>query len=101
MASRFYQMDSAENVAIPAPTATDPANPRALDVDSGSLAQNLFTEDLALALLQRRDLAPEVIPQINKNAGVMKSRKVRLPVGGRPRTQRRVSLRLAPVVHTG
>ena len=94
-------MDSAENVAIPAPTATDPANPSALDVDSGSLAQNLFTEDLALALLQRRDLAPEVIPQINKNAGVMKSRKVRLAVAAHPRTERRLSLRLVREFHTG
>jgi hypothetical protein len=94
-------MDSAENVAISALAATDPANSTALNVDPRSLAPDLFTEDLVLALLQRRNLALEVIQQINKSAGVMKSRKVRLAVAAHPRTERRLSLRLIRGFYTG
>ena len=94
-------MDSAENVAISALAATDPANSTALNVDPGSPAPDLFTEDLVLALLQRRDLALEVIQQINKSAGVMKSRKVRLAVAAHPRTERRLSLLLIRGFYTG
>jgi hypothetical protein len=101
MASRFYQIDCAENAAPPARSATDPASATTPDADPNSLTQELFTEDLALALLQRRDLVPEVIQQINKNTGAMKSRKVRLAVASHPRTERRLSLRLIREFHTG
>jgi hypothetical protein len=71
-----------------APSAST-APPAAADFDPAAL-----TEDLALALLQQRDLSPEIIQQIGKNGGLMKSRKVRLAVAGHPRTARRLSLRL-------
>src|SRR5580692_3378056 len=44
-----------------------------------------LTPDLALALLLRRDLPPDAVEQIAHNAGVMKSRKVRIAVAAHPR----------------
>ena len=53
-----------------------------------------LTEDLALALLKRRDLPTASIEQIGKNAGVMKSRKVRIAIAAHPHAPRRISIRL-------
>ncbi len=51
-----------------------------------------LTEDLALALLSRRDLPKEALEAVAKNAAVIKSRKVMLAVVAHPRTPRHVSL---------
>lgn len=59
-----------------------------------------LTEDLALALLQRRDLAAESILEISKNADMMKSRKVRLALVANPLAPRRLSLRLIREFYT-
>jgi hypothetical protein len=53
-----------------------------------------LNEDLALALLKRGELPPEVLDQISKNAAVAKSRKAKLAVVGHPRTPRYVSVAL-------
>jgi hypothetical protein len=53
-----------------------------------------LTEDLALALLKNRDLASAAIEEVARNAGLMKSRKVRVAVAAHPRTPRRIALRL-------
>ena len=55
---------------------------------------NPVTEDLALAQLLSRDLTPEEIEQFSLNAGLMKSRKVRMAIASHPRTPRRIALRL-------
>jgi hypothetical protein len=59
-----------------------------------------LTDDLALALLKRGDVSSEDIDQISKNAGVMKSRKVRLALAGHQRAPRRIALRLIREFYT-
>lgn len=51
-------------------------------------------EELALALLQRRDLPAEIIEPLSKNAGVMGSRKVKLALVEHPKAPRHISLPL-------
>jgi hypothetical protein len=51
-----------------------------------------LTEDLALAMLNRRDLPREALEELNKNGAVIKHRKVRLAVVMHPRTPRHVSI---------
>ena len=59
-----------------------------------------LTEDLALALLVRRDLPPNVIEAISKNAAVVKLRKVNFAIASHPRAPRHVSLPLARHLYT-
>jgi len=49
-------------------------------------------EDRALALLKRTDLRAEVLARLSKNAGAMKSRKVKLALVRHPNTPRHVSI---------
>ncbi|MGA8222217.1 MAG: hypothetical protein WB780_11235, partial [Candidatus Acidiferrales bacterium] len=56
--------------------------------------------DLALAALENRDLDSGTIEKICSNAGVMKSRKVRLAVAAHPRAPRRIVLRLIRELYT-
>src|SRR5450759_260703 len=58
------------------------------------------TEDLALALLKRADLPPEVLEQIAKNANALKSRKVKIALVSHPHTPRHVSVPLARQFYT-
>ncbi|HEU5336103.1 MAG TPA: hypothetical protein VFU27_09080 [Terriglobales bacterium] len=51
-----------------------------------------LSEDLALALLERRDLPPEVLEALAKNTAALKSRRVQLALAAHPRTPRHVSL---------
>lgn len=78
--SQDFQPDQSEHTAL----AADPA----------------LTADLAQALLKRRDLPAEAIEQLTRNAGVMKSRKVRIALAAHPRTSRRLSLRLVREFYT-
>ena len=55
-------------------------------------ADGRLTEDLALALLNRRDLPREALEELNRNSSVAKHRKVRLAVVKHPQTPRHVSL---------
>jgi len=59
-----------------------------------------LTEDLALALLKRSDLPPEVLEQLAKNANALKSRKVKIALAGHPHTPRHVSVPLARQFYT-
>jgi len=59
-----------------------------------------LTEDLALALLQSRDLLPEALEHISKNAITTKSRKLRFALASHPRTPRHLSLRLVREFYT-
>jgi hypothetical protein len=51
-----------------------------------------LTEDLALAMLNRRDLPREVLEALSKNGHVARQRKVRLSLVMHPRTPRHVSV---------
>jgi hypothetical protein len=51
-----------------------------------------LTEDLALALLNRRDLPREVLEALGKNSQVAKQRKVRLALVTHPHTPRHISV---------
>jgi hypothetical protein len=51
-----------------------------------------LTADLALALVKDGDLSSDVIERINRNAAVMKSRKVRVALAAHPHTPRRIAL---------
>jgi hypothetical protein len=80
-------------VASTPPTASSPD-------DLARASDPALTPDLALALLQRRDLPPDAVEQITRNAGVMKSRKVRIAVAAHPRAPRRIALRLIREFYT-
>ena len=88
-------MNPEEAAANSTPIGNDHPIPANVEIDVTTL-----TEDSALALLQRRDLPPEIIHQIFKNLGAMKSRKVRLAVAAHPRAERRISLRLIREFYT-
>src|SRR5271157_203667 len=59
-----------------------------------------LTEDLALALLKRADLPPEVLEQLAKNVSALKSRKVKIALASHPHTPRHVSVPLARQFYT-
>jgi hypothetical protein len=63
------------------------------EVLRAAAADPALNEDLALALLKRSDLPPEVLERISKNA-VVKSRKAKLAVVAHPKTPRYVSVTL-------
>jgi len=63
-------------------------------------AVDLPSADLALAALEDRNLAVEIIEQISGNLALMKSRKVRLALAGHPRAPRRIVLRLVRELYT-
>jgi hypothetical protein len=56
--------------------------------------QSEFTEDLALSLLKRPDLQPELLEKFARNGTLMKSRKVKLALIQHPKTPRHVLLPL-------
>lgn len=51
-----------------------------------------LSEDLALAMLNRRDLPREALEELNKNGSLIKHRKVRLAIVMHPRTPRHLSI---------
>jgi hypothetical protein len=51
-----------------------------------------LTEDLALALLNRRDLPAKVLEELYKNTALAKQKKIRLAIVMHPRTPRHVSI---------
>jgi hypothetical protein len=59
-----------------------------------------LTEDLALALLKRAELPPEVLEGLAKNANALKSRKVKIALASHPKTPRHVSVPLARQFYT-
>ena len=63
-------------------------------------ADPALTEDLALALLKRADLPPEVLERLSKNGNALKLRKVKVALVCHPRTPRHVSVPLARQFYT-
>lgn len=59
-----------------------------------------LTEDLALALLKRAELSPEVFEQLARNSTVLKSRKVKLALVGHAHTPRHISIPLVRRFYT-
>jgi hypothetical protein len=55
-------------------------------------AHEALSEELALALLERRDLPPPAMEALSKNASAIKSRRVLLALVTHPKTPRHVSL---------
>jgi hypothetical protein len=89
-----------EDEAAPPPTASV-TMPTAAAADLlRAAADASLTEDLALSLLKRTDLPPEVLEQLARNAGVLKSRKVKIALASHPRTPRHVSVPLARQFYT-
>ena len=84
----------------PAPNLADRAQSRDLEELLAVASNHALTEDLALALLTRRDLPPNVIEAISKNASVLKHRKVILSVASHPKAPRHVSLPLTRHLYT-
>ena len=55
-------------------------------------AHEALNEELALALLERRDLPPEALEALSKNVAALKSRRVLVGMIGHPKSPRHVSL---------
>lgn len=63
-------------------------------------SSNSLTEEIALALLTRRDLPPNVIEAIAKNLALSRNRKVNLAIASHQRAPRHVSLPLTRYLYT-
>jgi hypothetical protein len=68
------------------------ANPPDEDALKRAARNPALTDELALALLQRRDLALGITDELAKNGRVLKHRKVRVALVMHPRTPRHVTL---------
>jgi hypothetical protein len=89
-----------ENETVPSSTEwATPTTPAPADLLANAADPDL-SEDLALALLKRADLHPEVLEQFAKNANVLKSRKVKIALASHPKTPRHVSVPLARQFYT-
>jgi hypothetical protein len=91
---------TSENAAAPPATASPSPATLALADQLRTAVDPAFTEDLALALLKRTDLPPEVLEQLAKNANALKSRKVKIALVSHPHTPRHVSVPLARQFYT-
>ncbi len=81
------------------PSATSANSPTLADL-LRTAVDPVLTEDLALALLKRPDLAAEVLEQLARNSNALKSRKVRITLASHPHTPRHVSVPLARQFYT-
>ena len=92
-------IDSAAGIASQ-PTSLEQAV-RSVDgeVLKAAVSNPALTEDLALVLLKRTDLAPELLEQLSKKS-VIKGRKVKLALVSHPRTPRYVSVTLVRQMFT-
>jgi hypothetical protein len=59
-----------------------------------------LNEDLAKALLQRRDLTARVLQELAKNHAILKSRPIVVTLVSHPKTPRFISLPMARTLHT-
>jgi hypothetical protein len=64
------------------------------------VADAKLPEDVALALLKRRDLSADIVETLTHNSALMKCRRVMLAVVAHPRTPRHISLPLARQLYT-
>lgn len=93
---RFEDKISEVESVVPANVAATVAAPDLLR----AVADPALTEDLALALLKRPDLLPEVLEQLAKNVHALKSRKVKIAIASHPHTPRHVSVPMARQFYT-
>lgn len=63
-------------------------------------ADPTLTEDLALSLLKRPDLHPQVLEQLAKNPSALKSRKLKIALASHPHTPRHISVPMARQFYT-
>ncbi|HYX68173.1 MAG TPA: hypothetical protein VE825_03490 [Terriglobales bacterium] len=98
-----------ERLASPPPRKLSPAEQAQLEArihDSSTevlreaAGDARLTEELALALLARRDLHHTVLEALSKNGAVMKHRKIIVAVVRHPRTPRYVALPIARHLYT-
>lgn len=89
------------------PERKEPAGPledylhsQEIGVLRGVAASARLQEDLALALLERRDLPPQVLEDMARNGAVMRHRKVIVGVVSHPRTPRHVTLPITRSLYT-
>jgi hypothetical protein len=84
----------------PVPTLVDRAQSRDPEELLALASDHGLSEDVALALLTRRDLPGNVIEAISKNPSVAKQRKVNFAIASHPRAPRHVSLSLTRHLYT-
>jgi hypothetical protein len=96
--------ENVEATLAPAPPVRSPfeASIHAASRDDllSAAADPALTEDLALALLQRADLPPEILERLAKNGNALKLRKVKVALVCHPHTPRHVSVPLARQFYT-
>lgn len=90
-----------------APERKEPAGPledhlhsQEIGVLRGVAASARLKEDLALALLERRDLPPQVLEDVARNGAVMRHRKVIMGIVAHPHTPRHVTLPITRSLYT-
>jgi len=91
-------MDELSEFSGPAPqqlpSLEDAIHATSAEVLKALVPDTQFSEDLALSLLTRSDLPPEIFDQLSKNAVVRKSRKAKLAIISHPKAPRYVALAL-------
>ncbi len=71
-----------------------------ISVLRGVASSPRLTEELALSLLNRRDLAPQVLEDLSRNSATIKHRKVIMALVSHPRTPRHVTLPIVRRLYT-
>lgn len=71
-----------------------------LSVLRGVASSARLTEDIALSLLNRRDLPQQVLDDLSRNGATMRNRKVMMGVVSHPRTPRHVTLPITRHLYT-
>jgi len=84
----------------PAPVRQESIQGASPDVLKAAASDPALNEDLALGLLKRNDLSPEVVEQLSKNSGLMKSRKVKRAMVAHPKTPRYVAVAIVRQLFT-
>ncbi len=70
------------------------------EIAKAAAQHEALTEELALALLARRDLPPAALEAVSKRGELMKHRKISLAVAQHPKTPRHISLPLVRRLYT-
>lgn len=78
----------------------DLINSQEIGVLRGVASSPRLTEDLALALLNRRDLPPQVLEDVSRNGSAMRHRKVIMAVVSHARTPRHIALPITRHLYT-
>ncbi|MFZ0137621.1 MAG: hypothetical protein WAK89_11205 [Candidatus Sulfotelmatobacter sp.] len=90
-----------EHTLLPGAGRSESSLSDATAVSSAAEPTLPLSEDLALALLERRDLPLETLEQLGQNSVALKSRKVCVALAAHPRAPRHLALRLLRHFYTG